>query len=261
MSAAVGTLSGPLHGGAPARVLPMLDAVAESRRRRRGTSGTCSTAASGSWASATASTAPRIRGRACCAGRRRSSARRASRWRGARAGGAGRAAGEVPDRPLETNVEFWAAVVLDIAEIPPELHAGDVRLRPGRGLVGAHPRAAAHRPADPAVGAVRRARPALDLGAGVGVTRSRRRRPRPTRSPRRATSVRCRSCGRSGTRSSSPRPGRRTFASVRSPSGRSRSSASARRSSCCGAGSTIRARRCAARRCSRSKGCRATTRA
>ena len=30
MSAAVGALSGPLHGGAPARVLPMLDAVAES---------------------------------------------------------------------------------------------------------------------------------------------------------------------------------------------------------------------------------------
>ncbi len=30
MSAAVGALSGPLHGGAPARVLVMLDAVAES---------------------------------------------------------------------------------------------------------------------------------------------------------------------------------------------------------------------------------------
>ena len=30
LSSAVGALSGPLHGGAPARVLPMLDAVAES---------------------------------------------------------------------------------------------------------------------------------------------------------------------------------------------------------------------------------------
>src|SRR5205823_2928447 len=29
LSSAVGALSGPLHGGAPARVLPMLDAVAE----------------------------------------------------------------------------------------------------------------------------------------------------------------------------------------------------------------------------------------
>ena len=43
------------------------------------TSRACSIAASGSWASATASTAPRIRGRACFGGRRASSARRASR--------------------------------------------------------------------------------------------------------------------------------------------------------------------------------------
>jgi citrate synthase len=27
-----------------------------------------------------------------------------------------------PDRPLETNVEFWAAVVLEIARIPPEMY-------------------------------------------------------------------------------------------------------------------------------------------
>ncbi len=26
-----------------------------------------------------------------------------------------------PERPLETNVEFWAAVVLDIAQIPHEM--------------------------------------------------------------------------------------------------------------------------------------------
>src|SRR5213076_211317 len=30
LASAVGALSGPLHGGAPARVLPMLDAVAET---------------------------------------------------------------------------------------------------------------------------------------------------------------------------------------------------------------------------------------
>ena len=27
-----------------------------------------------------------------------------------------------PDRVLETNVEFWAAVVLDVAEIPPPMY-------------------------------------------------------------------------------------------------------------------------------------------
>jgi citrate synthase len=26
-----------------------------------------------------------------------------------------------PDRPLPTNVEFWSAVVLDTAEVPPDL--------------------------------------------------------------------------------------------------------------------------------------------
>ena len=26
-----------------------------------------------------------------------------------------------PDRPLETNVEFWSAVVLDVARVPPPL--------------------------------------------------------------------------------------------------------------------------------------------
>ena len=39
LSSAVGALSGPLHGGAPARILPMLDAAAEAaldRRVRRG---------------------------------------------------------------------------------------------------------------------------------------------------------------------------------------------------------------------------------
>ena len=26
-----------------------------------------------------------------------------------------------PDRPIETNVEFWAAVILDFAEVPPHM--------------------------------------------------------------------------------------------------------------------------------------------
>src|SRR4029079_19814603 len=34
MSSAVGTLSGPLHGGAPARVLPMIDGAAQERDSR-----------------------------------------------------------------------------------------------------------------------------------------------------------------------------------------------------------------------------------
>ena len=42
--------------------------------------------------------------------------------RGAREGGARRAARRAePDRVLATNVEFWSAVVLDLAEVPPDL--------------------------------------------------------------------------------------------------------------------------------------------
>ena len=42
---------------------------------------------------------------------------------GARAGErrAGRAARASPDRVLETNVEFWAAIVLDFAQIPADI--------------------------------------------------------------------------------------------------------------------------------------------
>ena len=93
LSAAVGALSGPLHGGAPARVLPMLDAVAESGNADAWVKAALDRA-SGSWASA-----PRLprRGssRPTAAQRRQRSRLPALRGRrGARAGGAGRAARE-----------------------------------------------------------------------------------------------------------------------------------------------------------------------
>ena len=47
LSAAVGALSGPLHGGAPSRVLQMLDERGGARRRGAPTSRTRSTAATG----------------------------------------------------------------------------------------------------------------------------------------------------------------------------------------------------------------------
>ena len=123
LSAAVGALSGPLHGGAP-------DAGAArcSTRSRRAatptaTSASCSTAASGSWASATASTAPRTRAPASFAAPRASSARRRVEVAEELERAALAALREKsPDRVLETNVEFWAAVVLEIAEIPPPMY-------------------------------------------------------------------------------------------------------------------------------------------
>src|ERR671924_94430 len=94
LSGAVGALSGPLHGGAPSRVLQMLDEV-----ERAGD--------------------PRAR-----VLRRTSRDIGSARFEAAEA--LERAAlaelkARKPDRVLATNVEFWSAVVLDHAEVPPEL--------------------------------------------------------------------------------------------------------------------------------------------
>ena len=122
LSAAAGSLSGPLHGGAPTRVLKMLDEVeaggdadayvrdllgrgerimgfghrvyrAEDPRARilRRTARELG--------SSRVEVAEELERAALAALRERS-----------------------PDRVLETNVEFWAAVVLDVAEIPPPMY-------------------------------------------------------------------------------------------------------------------------------------------
>ena len=121
LSAAVGALSGPLHGGAPSRVLAMLDSVAE-----RGDAE--------AWVKEALDRGERLMGfghrvyRAEDPRARvlRQTARelRAPRLEAAEA--LERAAlaelqARKPDRVLATNVEFWSAVVLDFADVPPEL--------------------------------------------------------------------------------------------------------------------------------------------
>ncbi len=121
LSSAVGALSGPLHGGAPARVLPMLDAAADSGDpegyvesliekgerlmgfghrvyraedpRARLLKGTAKELGAPRY-----DVAYKLEQAALAALRKKS-----------------------PDRPLETNVEFWSAVVLDVADVPPQL--------------------------------------------------------------------------------------------------------------------------------------------
>jgi citrate synthase len=121
MSSAVGTLSGPLHGGAPARVLPMIDGAAQSddpeqyvrdlldRGERIMGFGHRVYRAYDPRATVLRRTAmelgsPRVEVAAAL----EEAALKVLRERS-------------PNRQLETNVEYWAAVVLDIAEIPPEL--------------------------------------------------------------------------------------------------------------------------------------------
>ena len=121
MSAAVGTLSGPLHGGAPARVLPMLDAVAASGDPE-------------GYVRDLLGRGDRIMGFGHRVYRAEDPRARILRRTAQELGSPHvevaeeleRVAIEAlrerhPERPLETNVEFWAAVVLDIADVPPAL--------------------------------------------------------------------------------------------------------------------------------------------
>ncbi len=122
LSSAVGALSGPLHGGAPTRVLKMLDDLEASGD-------------ADAYVRALLDRGERIMG----------FGHRVYRAEDPRARVLRRTAHELdsprvevaesleraalaalreksPDRVLETNVEFWAAVVLDIAEIPPAMY-------------------------------------------------------------------------------------------------------------------------------------------
>jgi citrate synthase len=121
LSAAVGALSGPLHGGAPSRVLRMLDEVERTGDADR-------------WVRDALDRGERLMGfghrvyRAEDPRARvlRRTARELESPRFEAAEQLERAAlaelkARRPDRVLATNVEFWSAVVLDMADIPPDM--------------------------------------------------------------------------------------------------------------------------------------------
>jgi len=121
MSSAVGALSGPLHGGAPSRVLAMLDEVEHTGDPE-------------GWVRRTLDRGERLMGFGHRVYRAEDPRARVLR-NAARELGAPRLevaealehaalaelAARRPDRVLATNVEFWSAVVLDFAEVPAEL--------------------------------------------------------------------------------------------------------------------------------------------
>src|SRR4051794_24857453 len=121
LSAAVGALSGPLHGGAPARVLTMLDAVEREgdaaryvkrildRGERLMGFGHRIYRAEDPRARVLRQTAAQLNApRAEVATQLEHAALQELQAR-------------KPDRVLATNVEFWSAVILDFAQIPPSL--------------------------------------------------------------------------------------------------------------------------------------------
>ena len=121
LSAAVGALSGPLHGGAPARVLPMLDAAAAApdveeyvvdlldRGERLMGFGHRVYRAEDPRARLLRRTAQELGSPRFEVAEELERAALAELHR------------RKPDRVLATNVEFWSAVVLDVAGVPPQL--------------------------------------------------------------------------------------------------------------------------------------------
>jgi citrate synthase len=121
LSGAVGALSGPLHGGAPSRVLQMLDDVERTGDPE-------------GYVKALLDRGERLMGFGHRVYRaedpRARVLRRTSREIGSERFEAAEALERAalaelqarkPDRVLATNVEFWSAVVLDHADVPPDL--------------------------------------------------------------------------------------------------------------------------------------------
>jgi citrate synthase len=121
LSGAIGAMSGPLHGGAPARVLPMIEEVENVGDARKVVSNILDRG-------------DRLMGFGHRVYRAEDPRARVLR-RTCKELGAARyeVASELeqaaltelrerrPDRAIETNVEFWAAVILDFAKVPPHM--------------------------------------------------------------------------------------------------------------------------------------------
>ena len=238
LSSAVGALSGPLHGGAPAYVKPMLEEVTAMGDPEK-------------WVTDALDSGKRIMGFGHRVYRAEDPRSRILK-RTARELGSPQieiaeqleeaALAELerrhPERPLKTNVEYYSALVLDVAEIPPPLAPAMFACSRVAGwsahILEQKRTGRLFRPSARYVG------PAPRSLSSVACA-SPRRRPRRTPSHGPATSARSPPCARSGTRTSRPTRGAPTTACGRRPIARSPSSASARSSSCCAAASRTRA--------------------
>ena len=117
LCAAVGALSGPLHGGAPSRVLKMLDEVEGWATPRMGRAG----ARLGQRLMGFGHRVYRAEDPRAAVLRRTSREIGSTRFEVAEAleqAALAELKARKPDRVLATNVEFWSAVVLDYADIP-----------------------------------------------------------------------------------------------------------------------------------------------
>jgi citrate synthase len=121
LSAAVGALSGPLHGGAPARVLTMLDAVEREGDATRYVKQVLDRGERLMGFGHRIYRAEDPRARVLRQTAAQLHAPRAETATALETAALEELHARKPDRVLATNVEFWSAVVLDFAQIPPSL--------------------------------------------------------------------------------------------------------------------------------------------
>jgi citrate synthase len=121
MSGAIGAMSGPLHGGAPARVLPMIQEVEKTGDARKVVADILDRhdrlMGFGHRVYRAEDPRARVLRRTC----RELNAPRYDAANALEQAALAELRERRPDRPIETNVEFWAAVILDFAEVPPHM--------------------------------------------------------------------------------------------------------------------------------------------
>lgn len=121
LSGAIGAMSGPLHGGAPARVLPMLEETERTADPIALVKGILDRKEKLMGFGHRVYRAEDPRARVL---RRTCQELNAPRYEVAVAleqAALAELRERRPDHPIETNVEFWAAVILDFAEVPPHM--------------------------------------------------------------------------------------------------------------------------------------------
>lgn len=121
LSGAVGAMSGPLHGGAPARVLPMITEAENTGDARAVVTGILDRKDKLMGFGHRVYRAEDPRARVLRATAERLGAPRYEVARALEQAALAELRERRPDRAIETNVEFWAAVILDFAGVPPTM--------------------------------------------------------------------------------------------------------------------------------------------
>jgi citrate synthase len=121
LSGAIGAMSGPLHGGAPARVLPMIAEVERTGDAAGLVKGILDSKERLMGFGHRVYRAEDPRARVLRATAKRLQAPRYEAANALEQAALAELRERHPDRPIETNVEFWAAVILDFAGVPPHM--------------------------------------------------------------------------------------------------------------------------------------------